>query len=165
MKPSVTQTGLRLGAMLVLAVLGTIWLWPKPAAPDVAFQVIGEGRVTLAQLRGAPVLVVFWATTCATCVAEMPELIALYRRHQVRGFKVVAVAMPYDPPSYVARFARERSLPFKVAIDVQGDAVRAFDDVAGTPTAFLIDAGGRIVDRTVGRSDFKALDSWLQAQS
>ncbi len=164
MRFSVAQ---KLGLLAAVAVFLTATLLLTPAsrpAPEVTFTILGQGAVPLADLRGKAVLVTFWATTCATCVAEMPELIAHYRRLAPQGFEVVAVAMPYDPPSYVARFARERALPFKVALDVEGKVARAFDDVAVTPTHFFIDRAGRIVEKRVGRLDFPALDRWVASE-
>lgn len=163
-KVSVAQKVVRIGLMLVLAALATWSVWPKPAAPDVALQVIGQGQVPLKTMHGKPVLVTFWATTCPVCIEEMPALIAAYQTHHAAGFEVVAVAMPYDPPDRVYHFMQQRGLPFKVVLDIDGAVLRAFGDIPGTPTAFLIDRRGRIVEKRVGRLDFKALDAWLARQ-
>ncbi len=122
-------------------------------APDVAFSLLDGRTLPLAELRGRPVLVSFWATTCRTCVEEMPDLVALYQALRARGFELIAVAMPYDPPSQVQEFARARELPFPIALDVQGQVTAAFADVHATPTAFLIDPAGDIVYRHTGRLD------------
>ena len=66
-----------------------------------------EGRVTLVN---------FWATSCTTCVAEMPEIVATYNKFKDKGYDTLAVAMSYDPPAFVARFAETRKLPFGVAM-------------------------------------------------
>ncbi len=102
-------------------------------------------------------MVNFWATSCTTCVAEMPELIATYNKFKDRGYETVAVAMSYDPPSYVVNFAQTRQLPFKVAIDNTGGAARAWGDVKLTPTTFLVNKRGEIVKRFVGTPDFVEL--------
>lgn len=99
----------------------------------------------------------FWATSCISCVAEMPELVATYNKFKSRGYETVAVAMRYDPPSYVVNFAQTRQLPFKVAIDNTGVVARAWGDVELTPTTFLMDKRGLIVKRFVGTPDFKEL--------
>ena len=102
-------------------------------------------------------MVNFWATSCTSCVAEMPELIATYNKFKDRGYETVAVAMSYDPPSYVVNFAQTRQLPFKVAIDNTGGVARAWGDVKLTPTTFLLNKRGQIVKRFVGTPDFVEL--------
>ena len=99
----------------------------------------------------------FWATSCTTCVAEMPELIATYNKYKARGFETVAVAMSYDPPSYVVNFAQTRQLPFKVAIDNTGGVAKAWGDIQLTPTTFVLDKQGNIVKRYVGAPNFAEL--------
>ena len=125
---------------------------PRPA-PAVAFTLLDGRTLALAELRGRPVLVNFWATTCPTCVAEMPELVALYQELRPRGFELIAVAMPYDPPNQVQDFVRKEGLPFPIGLDVQAQVVAAFDNVRYTPTAFLIDPAGDIVYRHTGKLD------------
>jgi peroxiredoxin len=88
---------------------------------------------------------------------DMPALAALYRDYAGRGFELVAVAMPYDPPNLVLEVSRRDRLPFPIALDVDGAITRAFGDVAVTPTTVLIDAQGRIVARDTGAHDFDAL--------
>ena len=144
--------------LLLVAIAGAVITALLPStgprqAPDVAFTLLDGRTLPLAQLRGRPVLVSFWATTCRTCVEEMPDLVALYQALRARGFELVAVAMPYDPPSQVQEFARARELPFPIALDVQGQVTAAFHDVRATPTAFLIDPAGEIVYRHTGRLD------------
>jgi len=132
------------------------------AAPDVSFSTIDGKPLSTAGLRGKVVLVNFWATSCVTCVNEMPKLVETYRKHRARGFETVAVAMRYDPPNYVLAYAERAALPFKVALDPRGEAAQRFGDVALTPTTFVIDRQGRIVKRYVGEPDFRELDALLE---
>jgi len=104
----------------------------------------------------------FWATSCTTCVAEMPEVIATYNKYKERGFDTVAVAMSYDPPSYVVNFAQTRQLPFKVAIDNTGSVAKAWGDIQLTPTTFLVNKRGEIVKRYVGAPNFAELHQLLE---
>ena len=129
---------------------------PEPA-PAVSYTLLDGERGSLEALRGKVVLVNFWATSCATCVAEMPAIAATHGRFKSRGFETLAVAMRHDAPASVAHFAQSRQLPFGVAIDNTGDIARRFGDVQLTPTLFLIDKLGRIVKRYVGTPDFAAL--------
>jgi peroxiredoxin len=109
------------------------------------------------QLQGKVTLVNFWATSCTSCVAEMPDLVATYNKYKDRGYETVAVAMRYDPPSYVVNFAQTRQLPFKVAIDNTGMVARDWGEVQLTPTTFLVNKRGEIVKRFVGTPNFVEL--------
>jgi peroxiredoxin len=133
---------------------------PVPA-PVVDYTELDGTRRRSDALLGQVVLVTFWATTCAVCLAEMPELVALHRAHQGRGLQTLAVAMHYDPPARVAGYAAARDLPFPVVIDNTGEIARRFGPVAGTPTTVLIDRQGRIVQRHVGALDFTQLRARL----
>ncbi|RST51903.1 TlpA family protein disulfide reductase [Variovorax sp. MHTC-1] len=114
-----------------------------------------DGEATSTRcLRGKVVYVVFWATSCATCIKEMPDLVKTYERHAPRGFELIAVAMAYDPPEYVANYTRKHGLPFKVVLDKDGSIAAAFGGVNLTPTAVLIDKRRRILSRFVGEPDF-----------
>ncbi len=126
-------------------------------APAVAYTLLDGSRVTTEDLRGKVVLVNFWATSCVTCVKEMPQIAATHEKFRDRGFATIAVAMSYDPPAFVSRFAETRQLPFAVAIDNTGEIARGFGDVRLTPTTFLINKRGEIVKRYVGEPDFAAL--------
>jgi peroxiredoxin len=119
-------------------------------------------QVTTAQLKGKVSLVNFWATSCTTCVAEMPELVSTYNKFKDRGYETLAVAMRYDPPSYVVNFAQSRQLPFKVAIDNTGAVAREWGDVQLTPTTFLVNKRGEIVKRFVGTPDFAELHRLIE---
>lgn len=129
----------------------------RDPAPDFSYTLL-DGRKSATQtLRGKVLLVNFWATSCTTCVAEMPQIVATHQKFNARGYDTLAVAMSYDPPAYVARFAESRQLPFGVVIDNTGAIAKAYGDVRLTPTTFLIDKKGAIVKRYVGAPDFAAL--------
>ena len=145
-------------AIFVLATLVGLGmlLWPAPAPkdrPQAEFLLLDGGKTSLAELRGRPVLVAFWATSCKPCVEELPDLIKLYNDLHPRGFELIAVAMPYDPPLTVQTFVHEKQVPYPVAVDVEGKVVRAFDGVPYVPMAFLIAADGKIAYQQVGRLD------------
>ena len=130
-------------------------------APPSTFVLLDGSQTTTSDLVGKVTLVNFWATTCVSCVKEMPELAATYQKFKDRGFETVAVAMSYDPPSYVVNFAQSRQLPFKVAIDNTGEVARAWGEVKLTPTTFLVNKKGEIVKRYIGEPDFAALHQLL----
>ncbi|MBC7860275.1 MAG: TlpA family protein disulfide reductase [Burkholderiaceae bacterium] len=134
----------------------------QSSAPRIGFTSIDGAKISAESLRGKVVLVNFWATSCTTCVAEMPKMVETYNKYKAQGLELVAVAMKYDPPNYVINYAQTRQLPFKVALDVSGAAAKAYGDVSMTPTTFLIDKQGRIIKRYLGEPDFGALHKLLE---
>jgi peroxiredoxin len=150
-----------LGAIGALG-LATTGCSGRDPAPDSTFVLLDGNKFTTAELKGKVTLVNFWATTCVTCVKEMPSIVATYQKYQDKGFETLAVAMEYDPPAWVLNFAQTRQLPFKVAIDNTGDVAKQWGDVKLTPTTYLVDKQGRIVKRYVGEPDFPALHRLIE---
>jgi peroxiredoxin len=108
-------------------------------------------------------MVTFWATSCVGCRREVPHLVDLYEKYRDRGFELVAVAMAYDPPEQVLRFRNDKQLPYRVALDLDGAAAHAFDDVSLTPTTFVIAADGRIAFQTIGEFDTGAMENLISS--
>lgn len=154
----------RAGPLLLAAalVLGGIFVWQQTKstsqAPDVSYTLLDGSKSTTGALRGKVVLINFWATSCTTCVREMPHIVATHEKFKARGYETLAVAMSYDPPAYVVNFAESRKLPFGVVIDNTGAIAQSFGQVQLTPTTILINKRGEIVKRYVGEPDFVALE-------
>ena len=151
-------------AISILALLAglALTLTQKQMAPKIELSTLDGKQVALDSLRGKVVLVNFWATSCPGCIKEMPHLVDTYRKYQPRGLEIVAVAMSYDPPEYVRNYVLQRNLPFTVALDTTGGAAKAFNQVKLTPTTFIIDRQGRIIQQTLGELDFTQLHTLLE---
>jgi peroxiredoxin len=132
------------------------------AAPASTFVLLDGSKKSTEDLKGKVTLVNFWATSCVTCVGEMPKVIATYDKYKGRGYDTLAVAMSYDPPSYVVNFAETRKLPFQVAIDNTGAVAKAWGDVQLTPTTYVVNKRGEIVKRYVGEPDFAELHKLIE---
>lgn len=156
-----TGTSLILTAMMLFALQGC----GKQSAPNVGFTDIKGQSISLAELKGKVVMVNFWATSCTTCVGEMPDMIKTYEQYHAKGLEFVAVAMSYDPPNYVLNFSQTRQLPFRVALDIDGKLAQAFGEVKLTPTTFVIDKQGVIIKKYVGAPDFSELHHLLDTQT
>lgn len=154
--------GLALLAAVAASPLALLGCGSSQAAPQSTFVLLDGSRQTTADFKGKVMLVNFWATSCVTCVAEMPEMIATHQKYASKGFDTVAVAMSYDPPSYVVNFAETRKLPFKVAIDNTGAVAKAWGEVQLTPTTYLVNKQGQIVKQYVGQPDFAALHQLIE---
>ena len=153
------------GSMLIaLAVLFVQSLTGRAAAPDVTYMNLKGEKISMQSLRGKVVLVNFWATTCSTCVAEMPQMVSTYNKYHQQGLELIAVAMSYDPPNLVLNYSETRNLPFHIALDLQGKIAQSFGDVKATPTTFLLDKQGRIIKRYEGKPSFEQLHKLLDIE-
>lgn len=148
--------------VLALAGVGYATFSSREVAPDVTFVSIAGDKISTQGLRGKVVMVNFWATSCTTCVHEMPAMVDTYNKFKGQGLEFVAVAMQYDPPNYVVNFTETRKLPFIVALDSGGDIAKSFGDVTLTPTTFVIGKDGAVLKRYVGEPDFTQLHALLQ---
>lgn len=154
-------------AGIVLAVVlisAAVWFMPAGLreAPPLVGQTLDGRTLTLEQFRGKPVLVTFWATTCPSCVEEMPHLIDLYREMNPKGLEIIGVAMAYDPPEQVRAMAKQRQIPYPIVLDSQERIAREFDNVRLTPTTVLISPQGRIAHYRLGLLDMPKLRETLQ---
>ena len=141
--------------VLVLALLITAAVfWTSKSqslqAPDASLLTITGQTLQLSSFKGKPVIVTFWATDCAVCVKEIPDLIDLYQAYRDKGLEIIAIAMYYDPPNHVVEMSKAKQIPYYVALDLRAEHARAFGEVRLTPTTFVIDADGVIVQQITG---------------
>lgn len=163
--PSANRTWIKLlagVAVLAIAAVAYVSLSARQAAPSVTFTGLDGQKFTSESLKGKVVMVNFWATSCVTCIKEMPQMVQTYNKYKDQGLEYVAVAMSYDPPNYVLNYAQTRKLPFKVALDTQGELAKSFGDVKLTPTTYVIDKEGNIIKRYVGEPEFSQLHKLLE---
>ena len=151
-----------LAGLAALALTAALAGCAQDAAPESTFVLLDGSRQTTADMKGKVTLVNFWATSCTTCVAEMPQIVSTYDKYKAKGYDTLAVAMQYDPPSYVVNFAETRKLPFKVAIDNTGKVAQAWGDVKLTPTTYIVNKQGQIVKKYVGAPNFDELHKLIE---
>ena len=115
----------------------------KPA-PSLSVKDLDGKPVRLADLRGRVVLVDFWATWCAPCLADLPALQAAYTRYHARGFEVVSISLD-ETADPLVDFVKARKLPWRQVHNATcgGDAVAAFG-VTNIPATFLVAPDGTI---------------------
>jgi peroxiredoxin len=152
-------------ALVVVLAFAAIWFMPAGLrqAPPLVGQTLDGHTLTLEQFRGKPVLVTFWATTCPSCIEEMPHLIELYRELNPKGLEIIGVAMSYDPPEQVRAMAQQRQIPYPIVLDSKEHIAREFDNVRLTPTTVLISPDGRILQYQLGLLDMPKLRETIEA--
>lgn len=153
------ETAIASLALVVVLAFAAVWFMPAGLreAPPLVGQTLDGRTLTLEQLRGKPVLVTFWATTCPSCVEEIPHLTELYRELNPKGLEIIGVAMAYDPPEQVRAMARQRQIPYPIVLDSEERIAREFDNVQLTPTSVLVSPEGRIVQYRLGLLDMPEL--------
>ena len=152
MKLSIRQVSIGLAILMVLISIGYHFLVPKTLqqAPDITFKIVDGRSLDLKQLKGRPVLVAFWATSCESCVKEIPHLIELYQELAPGGLEIIAVAMAYDPPNRVMEMRQHKQIPYPIVLDIQGKIASAFGNIRFTPTTFLINPEGKVIIQKTG---------------
>lgn len=130
-------------------------------APTFALPSLEDPAMTvaLADYRGRPVVLNFWASWCVPCRREMPRLAAADRRV---GDKIAFVGINYqDQRDDAAELARDTGVAFPSGIDSDGAVGRRYG-LYGMPTTIFIDAQGEIVARHLGELSADALDDYLE---
>lgn len=119
-------------------------------APEIVLQDLSGKTASLASYRGQVVLVNVWASWCAPCRAEMPDIEKVYRRLGAEGFTVLAVNVTdQDTEADARRLVQELSLSFPVVFDRDGRVSRAYR-ARTLPTSYLVGRDGVIQEIVVG---------------
>jgi cytochrome c biogenesis protein CcmG/thiol:disulfide interchange protein DsbE len=131
-------------------------------APNFALEDLRSGRVvSLAKLRGHPVVINFWASWCAECVQEHPNLFATWQRYGNSG--VVFLSILYqDSPGKAAQFEQELGKGWPDLED-PGSQTALNYGVRGVPETFFIDRRGVIRAHQIGPSTYELLNSRIRA--
>jgi peroxiredoxin len=112
-------------------------------APGFTLPDVAGNEVSLADFRGQPVIINFWATWCAPCQIEMPELEQAYAERQEDGLVILAVNRDEDRGAVERFFYEEMELTFTPLLDEEA-RVNSIYRVVGLPTTFFVDAEGVI---------------------
>jgi thiol-disulfide isomerase/thioredoxin len=116
-------------------------------APDFQLEALDGSSISLADLRGRPVLINFWATWCGPCQQEMPLLQQYYQKYKA---DLVVLAVNNDEPRPdVQAFVTNLNLTFPVLLD-PGMKVEDLYQVRAFPTTFFVDKSGTIRYQHIG---------------
>jgi peroxiredoxin/YHS domain-containing protein len=121
-------------------------------APDFSVRALDGRTRTLADYRGQVLFLDFWATWCAPCVKEMPNIEKLWTERRASGLEVLGVSIDEDAKK-VPKFAKSRKVAYPLALDAGSPPAWERYGVRAIPAAFLIDRDGRIVRQWTGRVD------------
>ncbi|HEU5296793.1 MAG TPA: TlpA disulfide reductase family protein [Burkholderiaceae bacterium] len=165
------RTAIATGVGVAAAAAGGAFAWWRARASaferataalwTMQFERPEGGRLVMAEFRGKPMVVNFWATWCVPCIRELPALQRFQREHAGRGWQVIALAVDQPVPvlEFMARFKLE--LPVALA-GIDGlEWQRAMGNTAGgLPFSVVLDGGGRVRERRLGESHYDELVRW-----
>jgi thiol-disulfide isomerase/thioredoxin len=129
-------------------------------APEWTLEDLAGRPVSLAELRGRPVVIDFWATWCAPCEFQIPVLNQLEERYGER-VEVIGIAVDVGGREVVAPFAAERGIGYRVVLGDEGLAQRY--GALGFPTLYVIRADGVIDSSHIGLVEPEALEEAVEA--
>lgn len=132
------------------------------AAPAFTLPDLAGNPVSLSDFRGQTVVLDFWATWCAPCVFQVPELNRLWAAHKAAGdVMVIGVAVDVEGAEVVAPWAEEQGVDYSLVI---GDEALARDfGVMGFPSLVIVRPDGMIESRHVGLIELEELEALVAA--
>ena len=137
---------------------------PAPAvsriAPNFSRMDLDHRQVNLADYRGKVILLNFWATWCAPCLAEMPRFVEWQQEYGGRGLQVIGISMDDEEQPVRAVYQKYR-LNYPV---VMGDEKigKLYGGIFGLPVIFLIDAKGKIRFKHQESTDLVTIESEIR---
>ena len=112
------------------------------AAPEFQLQQLNGQTISLADLRGHPVVLIFWTSWCSICKGEAPEFNRLARRHRASGINLLGINIQ-ESEKRIRSGIKAFGIRYPVARDADASVARRYQ-VMATPTVIFIDAQGTI---------------------
>jgi peroxiredoxin len=122
---------------------------PVPA-PDLTLETMDGRQINLADQNGKVVLVNFWATWCAPCRKEIPDLINLYSEMKDEGLMIVGIAVDQEGAEVVEPYVQKQDINYPIVLDPDQSTEKHFDAMYGLPTTYVVNPEGKIVRRVLG---------------
>jgi thiol-disulfide isomerase/thioredoxin len=131
-----------------------------PANLTLTLKDMNDAEYKLSDLKGKVVLVNFWASWCAPCLAEIPEFIKVREEYHDRGFEILGISTD-DTPAQLRDFARKYKTNYPL-VQVTAEVEEAYGPVFGLPTSILVARDGSVCKRHFGPLSKEQLERELK---
>lgn len=119
-------------------------------APSFVLTDLQGKKVSLADYKGRPVLVNFWATWCGPCKVEMPWFEQLRNQYASQGFEILGLADDADAgKDAISKVAQKSGVTYPILL-TDGKVQDAYGGLDVLPMSFYVDRNGVIVEQTAG---------------
>ena len=155
---------------------GAVSIAPIGSAPDFTLPDLQGNHVSMKDLRGKPVLLVFWATWCKPCIKEIPHIAEFQKKH---GDEVTVLGISVDNlkdaetgkthvtgsdtelSDRVGQFAKEKQMEYRILMDNKGEALGPYSG-GDLPVAIFVDSNGVMRRRFLGSRTTDCLERMLK---
>ena len=171
-EPGITRrTFLAIGAASLATGAGVAWWQTRSETlPDAVLQTLWQAEfespdgspVKLANFKGQPLVLNFWATWCTPCIEEMPLLNAFYQQNKSKSWQVLGLAI--DQPSAVKRYLALHPIEYPLALaGLNGTELMTTlgNAQGGLPFTLVLNAQAGLVQRKLGKLTDKDIQSWV----
>lgn len=158
LQPNVQQSAIGIAIASIINAIKNTAIGATP--PPFSLKLANGKTVNLNQFKGKYVLIDFWASWCAPCRAENPNLLKAYKKYQTKGLEILSISIDEDKKDWQDAVKQDK-LPWSQAVDTRGwKAPVAVDyGIKSIPANFLIGPDGTIVAKNLRGAD---LDKWLK---
>src|ERR671912_417295 len=132
-----------------------------PANLNFTLKDMNDADYKMSDLKGKVVLVNFWASWCAPCLAEIPEFIKVRDEYHGKGFEILGISTD-DTPEQLRDFASKNKTNYPL-VQVSGEVEDAYGPVFGLPTSILVARDGSICKRHFGPLSLQQLEKELKS--
>lgn len=136
--------------LILVVVFSCLVLFRSQHIPIVSGYTLSGNSLKLEDIyKNKPTLIMFWSTTCSSCIEKMPDVVNLYNKLHLSNLEIIGISMCFDSELQVRALVEKLQIPFNIILDKDSTIAQAFN-VEVTPTFFLISKNGYIKNKSVG---------------
>ena len=125
--------------------------------PDFNEKDVTGKPISIANDKGKVVLIDFWATWCAPCRAELPNVLATYSKYHNKGFEIIGISLDHDQAK-LTNFTKSMNMTWPQFFDGQGwgNKLAVKYGIESVPATYLLDGEGKIIGKDLRGEELQA---------